>query len=104
MGSAAYRVLITASMQLIERSVVPDFVIRFVMRLIVARRAAALGKRSQAEADKHNLGQEADLIMLNQQRRPSHISQCESHEVWCRPLLFPASWPASQGEDNGFYT
>ena len=46
MGSAAYRVLITANMQLIERGVVPDFVVSFVMRLIVARRAAAVSSPS----------------------------------------------------------
>ncbi|KAL0021584.1 hypothetical protein WJX77_012025 [Trebouxia sp. C0004] len=41
MASAAHRVLITASMHLVERGLIPDFVVHFVIRFIVASRAAA---------------------------------------------------------------
>ena len=46
MGSAAYRVLITASMQLVERGIIPDLVVHFFIRFIVARRAAVVSTPS----------------------------------------------------------
>lgn len=45
MGFAAYGVLITTSMQLVEHGMIPDFVIHFVIRFIVARRAAVVSSQ-----------------------------------------------------------
>ncbi len=47
MGSAAYRVLITACIQLVERGLIPDFVVHFVIRFIVARRAAVVSSQNR---------------------------------------------------------